>query len=43
MHNIIERPIAVNGKVEIHPMMYVNFLMIIELLMVKSLLDFSCY
>mgnify|MGYP003688711307 FL=1 len=22
MHNIIERPIAVNGKVEIHPMMY---------------------
>lgn len=23
MHNIIERPIAVNGKVEIHPMMYV--------------------
>jgi 2-oxoglutarate dehydrogenase E2 component (dihydrolipoamide succinyltransferase) len=23
MHNIIERPIDVNGKVEIHPMMYV--------------------
>jgi 2-oxoglutarate dehydrogenase E2 component (dihydrolipoamide succinyltransferase) len=23
MHNIIEKPIAVNGKVEIHPMMYV--------------------
>ena len=23
MHNIIERPIAFNGKVEIHPMMYV--------------------
>ncbi len=23
MHNIIDRPIAVNGKVEIHPMMYV--------------------
>ena len=23
MHNIIERPIALNGKVEIHPMMYV--------------------
>ncbi|RYJ41384.1 2-oxoglutarate dehydrogenase complex dihydrolipoyllysine-residue succinyltransferase [Flavobacterium beibuense] len=23
MHNIIERPIAVDGKVEIHPMMYV--------------------
>ena len=22
MHNIIERPIAINGKVEIHPMMY---------------------
>ena len=22
MHNIIERPIAVDGKVEIHPMMY---------------------
>ena len=22
MHNIIERPVAVNGKVEIHPMMY---------------------
>ncbi len=23
MHNIIERPIAVNGKVEVHPMMFV--------------------
>ena len=23
MHNIIERPIAVNGKVEIHPMMFI--------------------
>ena len=23
MHNIIERPIAVNGKVEVRPMMYV--------------------
>ena len=23
MHNIIERPIAVDGKVEIHPMMYI--------------------
>ena len=23
MHNIVERPIAVNGKVEIHPIMYV--------------------
>ena len=23
MHNIIERPIAVDGKVEIHPMMFV--------------------
>lgn len=23
MHNIVEKPIAVNGKVEIHPMMYV--------------------
>ena len=22
MHNIIERPIAVNGKVEVHPIMY---------------------
>jgi 2-oxoglutarate dehydrogenase E2 component (dihydrolipoamide succinyltransferase) len=22
MHNIVERPIAVNGKVEIRPMMY---------------------
>jgi 2-oxoglutarate dehydrogenase E2 component (dihydrolipoamide succinyltransferase) len=22
MHNIIERPIAVDGKVEIHPIMY---------------------
>jgi len=22
MHNIIERPIAVEGRVEIHPMMY---------------------
>jgi 2-oxoglutarate dehydrogenase E2 component (dihydrolipoamide succinyltransferase) len=26
MHNIIERPIAVSGKVEIHPMMYVAHL-----------------
>jgi 2-oxoglutarate dehydrogenase E2 component (dihydrolipoamide succinyltransferase) len=23
MHNIIERPVAVNGKVEVRPMMYV--------------------
>jgi len=23
MHNIVERPIAVNGKVEIHPMMFI--------------------
>ena len=23
MHNIIERPLVVNGKVEIHPIMYV--------------------
>jgi len=23
MHNIVERPVAVNGKVEIHPVMYV--------------------
>jgi 2-oxoglutarate dehydrogenase E2 component (dihydrolipoamide succinyltransferase) len=23
MHNIVERPIAVNGKVEIHPVMYI--------------------
>ena len=23
MHNIVERPVAVNGKVEIHPIMYV--------------------
>jgi len=23
MHNIVERPIAVNGKVEIRPMMYI--------------------
>ena len=22
MHNIVERPIAINGKVEIHPIMY---------------------
>jgi 2-oxoglutarate dehydrogenase E2 component (dihydrolipoamide succinyltransferase) len=22
MHNIVERPIAVNGKVEVHPIMY---------------------
>jgi 2-oxoglutarate dehydrogenase E2 component (dihydrolipoamide succinyltransferase) len=42
MHNIIERPIAVNGKVEIHPMMYVA-LSYDRLLMVKSLLDSSCY
>ena len=23
MHNMVDRPIAINGKVEIHPMMYV--------------------
>ncbi len=23
MHNIVERPIAVDGKVEIHPIMYI--------------------
>lgn len=23
MHNVVERPIAINGKVEIHPIMYV--------------------
>jgi|TARA_Y100000385_G_C13105248_1_gene647144 2-oxoglutarate dehydrogenase E2 component (dihydrolipoamide succinyltransferase) len=23
MHNIVERPIAINGKVEVHPMMYI--------------------
>ncbi len=23
MHNIVERPVAINGKVEIHPMMYI--------------------
>ena len=23
MHNIVQRPIAINGKVEIHPMMYI--------------------
>lgn len=23
MHNVVERPIAINGKVEIHPMMYI--------------------
>lgn len=23
MHNVVERPVAVNGKVEIHPMMYI--------------------
>jgi 2-oxoglutarate dehydrogenase E2 component (dihydrolipoamide succinyltransferase) len=32
MHNIIERPIAVSGKVEIHPMMYVAYLTTIGLL-----------
>ena len=31
MHNIVERPIAVNGKVEIHPIMYLALHMIIEL------------
>jgi hypothetical protein len=36
MHNIIERPIAVSGKVEIHPMMYVA--LHDQMLMVKSLL-----
>jgi 2-oxoglutarate dehydrogenase E2 component (dihydrolipoamide succinyltransferase) len=36
MHNIIERPIAVSGKVEIHPMMYVAYLTTIGLL--KNLL-----
>lgn len=49
MHNIVERPIAVNGKVEIHPMMYVALSYdhrIIDgresvsfLVMVKSLLE----
>jgi 2-oxoglutarate dehydrogenase E2 component (dihydrolipoamide succinyltransferase) len=38
MHNIIERPIAVNGKVEIHPMMYVALSYDHRLLMVVSLL-----
>jgi 2-oxoglutarate dehydrogenase E2 component (dihydrolipoamide succinyltransferase) len=38
MHNIIERPIAVNGKVEIHPMMYVALSYDHQLLMVVSLL-----
>ena len=23
MHNVVERPVAVHGKVEIHPMMYI--------------------
>lgn len=23
MHNVVERPVAINGKVEIHPMMYI--------------------
>ena len=23
MHNIVERPVAINGKVEIRPMMYI--------------------
>ena len=40
MHNIIQRPIAVDGKVEIRPMMYLLYHMITELLMVISLLDF---
>jgi 2-oxoglutarate dehydrogenase E2 component (dihydrolipoamide succinyltransferase) len=38
MHNI-ERPIAVSGKVEIHPMMYVAYLTTIGLLM-RNLLVF---
>jgi 2-oxoglutarate dehydrogenase E2 component (dihydrolipoamide succinyltransferase) len=40
MHNIIERPIAVSGKVEIHPMMYVAPFTTIGLLMVRNLLVF---
>jgi 2-oxoglutarate dehydrogenase E2 component (dihydrolipoamide succinyltransferase) len=38
MHNIIERPIAVSGKVEIHPMMYVALSYDHRLLMVRNLL-----
>jgi pyruvate/2-oxoglutarate dehydrogenase complex dihydrolipoamide acyltransferase (E2) component len=40
MHNIVERPVAIDGKVEIRPIMYVAFLTIIELLMEKIVLDF---
>ena len=36
MHNIVERPVAVDGKVEIRPIMYIA-LTITELLMVESL------
>jgi 2-oxoglutarate dehydrogenase E2 component (dihydrolipoamide succinyltransferase) len=37
MHNIIERPIAVNGKVEIHPMMYVALWSPVSLMVVGEL------
>ncbi|GIR50312.1 MAG: hypothetical protein CM15mP59_0540 [Flavobacteriaceae bacterium] len=40
MHNIIQRPVAVDGKVEIRPMMYLPCLMTIASLMVKSRLGF---
>jgi 2-oxoglutarate dehydrogenase E2 component (dihydrolipoamide succinyltransferase) len=41
MHNIIERPIAVNGK--IHPMMYVALSYDHRIIDGKNLLVFCCY
>jgi pyruvate/2-oxoglutarate dehydrogenase complex dihydrolipoamide acyltransferase (E2) component len=43
MHNIIERPIAVSGKVEIHPMMYVALSYDHRIIDGRNLLVFSCY
>ena len=42
MHNIIERPVVVDGKITVRPMMYVALSMIIELLMEENLLGFLC-
>ena len=36
MHNIVQRPVVVNGNVEVRPIMYLLYLTIIELLMAKK-------
>jgi 2-oxoglutarate dehydrogenase E2 component (dihydrolipoamide succinyltransferase) len=43
MHNIIERPIAVSGKVEIHPMMYVALSYDHRIIDGKESVGFFCY